>query len=44
MSLAPAAHLHARVSIEASITLRCRQYAGASVGPEHFGASADYRK
>jgi transketolase len=37
----------ARVSIEAGITLGWRQYvgdAGASVGLEHFGASADYKK
>jgi transketolase len=42
----PAA-VRARVSIEAGITLGWREYvgdAGASVGLEHFGASADYKK
>jgi transketolase len=39
--------VRARVSIEAGITLGWREYvgdAGASVGLQHFGASADYRK
>ena len=39
--------VRARVSIEAGITLGWREYvgdAGASVGLEHFGASADYQK
>jgi transketolase len=39
--------VRARVSIEAGITLGWRVYmgdAGASVGLEHFGASADYKK
>jgi transketolase len=39
--------VRARVSIEAGITLGWREYvgdAGASVGLEHFGASADYKK
>jgi transketolase len=42
----PAA-VRARVSIEAGITLGWREYVGddgASVGLEHFGASADYKK
>ncbi|MGH3301074.1 MAG: transketolase [Streptosporangiaceae bacterium] len=42
----PAA-VRARVSIEAGITLGWRAYvgdAGASVGLDHFGASADYKK
>jgi transketolase len=41
------ASARARVSIEAGITLGWREYvgdAGASVGPEHFGASADDKK
>ncbi len=41
------ASVRARVSIEAGITLGWREYvgdAGASVGLEHFGASADYQK
>jgi transketolase len=41
------AAVRARVSIEAGITLGWRAYvgdAGASVGLEHFGASADYKK
>jgi transketolase len=41
------AGVHARVSIEAGITLGWREYVGdlgASVGLEHFGASADYKK
>lgn len=39
--------VRARVSIEAGVTLGWREYvgdAGASVGLEHFGASADYQK
>jgi transketolase len=39
--------MRARVSIEVGITLGWREYvgdAGASVGLEHFGASADYKK
>jgi transketolase len=39
--------VRARVSIEAGITLGWRQFvgdAGESVGLEHFGASADYKK
>jgi transketolase len=42
----PAA-VRARISIEAGIALGWREYvgdAGASVGLEHFGASADYKK
>jgi transketolase len=41
------ASVHASVSIEAGITLGGREYvgdAGASVGLEDFGASADYKK
>jgi transketolase len=41
------ASVRARVSIEAGITLGWREYvgdAGACVGLEHFGASADYKK
>ena len=40
-------HIHARVSVEAGIALGWQQFvgdAGRSVGLEHFGASADYKK
>ena len=40
-------HIQARVSVEAGIALGWRQFvgdAGRSVGLEHFGASADYKK
>jgi len=40
-------HIRARVSVEAGIALGWRQFvgdAGRSIGLEHFGASADYKR